>query len=126
MRFSPVALLGLAAIAAADLSTWSDVVGNVPQCMKTCLNDFYTKAGFEDQCGSPDQATVDCLCSVKKSFSDAQDSANDLSSCISNGCDANDLADASSQLTGFENRLTKVENQCSKQGKLLPRLPLFV
>lgn len=124
MRFSPVALLGLAAAAvAADISTWNDIVGNVPACMKTCLNKFYTDNGFEDKCGSPDDATVDCLCGIKGTLSEAQDSGEALGSCISNGCDARDLSDASSQLSDFQNRLMSLESQCDEKGKLL--LPLL-
>ncbi|GAB1217433.1 hypothetical protein ATERTT37_006672 [Aspergillus terreus] len=115
MRFTPVALLGLAAVATAELSTWNDVVGDVPQCMKTCLNNFYTKSGFEDKCGSPGSATVDCLCSVKDSFSDVQDAGEELSSCITDGCSTSDLSDASSQLSGFQSRLTSIMDQCTKQ-----------
>lgn len=123
MRFSPVVLLGLAAAAAAELNSWNDVVGNVPQCMKTCLNTFYTDSGFESKCGSPDQATVDCLCG-EASLSSMKDSADQLGSCIQSGCDASDLADASSQLSGFEDRLTNLDNQCT-QGKLLSRVLHF-
>ncbi|KAI9035702.1 uncharacterized protein KD926_002983 [Aspergillus affinis] len=115
MRFSRVALVGLAAVVSAELSTWNDVVGNVPKCMKTCLNDFYTKSGFEDECGSSGSAAVDCLCGVKDSFSDVQDAGEELSSCITNGCSTSDLTDASSQISGFQSRLTSIMDQCTKQ-----------
>lgn len=124
MRFSPVVLLGLAAVAAAELNSWNDVVGDVSQCMKTCLNSFYTDSGFDSKCGSPDQATVDCLCGAKASFSNMQDSADQMGSCIQSGCDASDLTNASSQLSGVVDRLTNLENQCM-QGKLVSRLLLF-
>jgi hypothetical protein len=118
MRFLPVALLSLASIAIAE-STWKDTVGDVPQCMKTCLNDFYKDAGLEDKCGSSDKATTDCLCGVKDSASDVQNAATSLSSCIQKGCDSSDLADASTQLSDFQNRFTDLTNQCTKSGKLL-------
>lgn len=124
MRFFPVALLGLAAVATAEVSTWNDVVGNVPQCMNKCLNDFYTKSGFEDECGNPNSASVDCLCGVKDSFSDVKDAGKELSSCISNGCSSSDLSDASSQLSEFQSRLTDIMDQCTKKGKLLAHLLL--
>lgn len=119
MRFLPIALLGLASLAAAKLSTWSDVVGNVPQCMKTCMEEYYSDAGLEDQCGSPEEASVDCLCGARDSFKDAQEAAKEMSSCISSGCDANELQEAAKQLAGFQHRYTQVANQCSNSGKLL-------
>lgn len=119
MRFLPVALLGLASLATAKLSTWNDVVGNVPQCMKTCMDEYYTNAGLEDQCGSPDEASVDCLCGAQDSFDDVQEAASDLSSCISSGCDAKELQDAAKQLSGFTDRYTSLASQCSNSGKLL-------
>lgn len=124
MRFFPVALVGLATVAVAEVSTWKDVVGNVPQCMNKCLDDFYTKSGFKDECGSPSSATVDCLCGVKDSFSDVKDAGKELSSCISNGCSTSDLSDASSQVSEFQSRLTDVMDQCTKKGKLLAHLLL--
>jgi hypothetical protein len=108
----------LASVAIAELSSWNDVVGDVPQCMKTCLNNFYDNSGIKDQCGSANEATVNCLCGVKDSMSAVRDSADDLSSCIQGGCDTSDLTNASTQLQGFLDRFTKLENQCSKKGKL--------
>ena len=40
MRFLPVALLGLASVAVADINNWSDLVGTMPKCTKTCLDDY--------------------------------------------------------------------------------------
>ena len=93
-------------------------MGDVPQCMKTCLNDFYKDAGLEDKCGSSDKATTHCLCGVKDS-ADVQDAATSLSSCIQNGCDSSDLADAATQLSDFQDRFADLTNQCTNSGKLL-------
>ncbi|KAJ6035576.1 uncharacterized protein N7446_010338 [Penicillium canescens] len=112
MRFLSLALLSIASIAIAE-GTWKDTVGDVPQCMKTCLNNFYKDAGLEDKCGSSDSATTDCLCGVKDSASEVQDAASSLSSCIQNGCDSSDLADAATQLSDFQDRFTELTNQCT-------------
>lgn len=120
MRFLSVALLGLASIsvtAASDFETWDDIVGDVPQCIKTCLNDFYTDSGFEDKCGSSDDASMDCLCSITSS-STVQDEASNLSTCIQDGCDSGDMSDISSKLSDFQQRFSDAGNQCLS-GKLL-------
>lgn len=112
MRYSAVALLGLASAAVAEVSTWQDVLGDVPQCVKTCLDDFYTNIGFEDECGSPDEATVDCLCGVKDTFSKAQSESSKLQSCFTDGCDAKDLTTAASKLTDYNERFRDLQSQC--------------
>ncbi|KAJ5607871.1 hypothetical protein N7537_004490 [Penicillium hordei] len=114
MRFSSLAILALASVAVADLKTWNDIVGDMPQCIKTCLNDFYNTAGLKDKCGSADSASVDCLCGVKSSVSDFRDNASDLSSCIQDGCDTNEMADAASHLGDFQDRFESLEDQCKK------------
>lgn len=119
MRLSSVIFLGLASVAVADLNSWNDVVGDVPQCIKTCLNDFYNTAGLKSKCGSADTASLDCLCGVKSSVDDVADDASDLSSCIQDGCDSNEIADAASKLQGFMDRFNSLEDQCSKKGKHL-------
>ena len=124
MRLLPVVLLSLASVAVAETSSWNDVLGDMPQCMKTCLNQFYDKSGLEDECGSSDKATVSCLCGVKDSLSNIQDSARDLSSCVRNGCDTSDMTDAATQLRGFQDRFMDLKNQCTKQGKFLSLLVL--
>ncbi|KAJ5931866.1 hypothetical protein N7516_006355 [Penicillium verrucosum] len=116
MRFSSLAILTLASVAVADLKTWNDVVGDMPQCMKTCLNDFYNTAGLKDKCGSSDSASVDCLCGVTGSVSDFRDDATDMSSCIKDGCDTNELAEAASHIGDFQDRYTSLKDQCSKEG----------
>lgn len=116
MRVSSLLLLGLASVAVADLNSWDDVVGDVPQCIKTCLNDYYNTVGLKSKCGSPDSASLDCLCSVKDTVENVQDDASDLSDCIANGCDSDELADASTKLEGFTNRFTDLYNKCSKKG----------
>ena len=122
MRFSSLAVLALASLAtAADLSTWNDVVGDVPQCIKTCFNDFYDNSGFKDKCGSADSAKVSCLCGAGESVSDIKSSASSLSSCISNGCSTDDLANASSSLQDFQTRFQNLSDQCSRKGKFLSR-----
>lgn len=118
MRFLPVALLGLASIAIADLSSWSDVVGDVPQCIKTCLNEFYSDSGLESACGSADTASVKCLCGVKDSASDIQDEGNQLSSCIQTGCTSVELNDSRTELQDFETRYSELMSQCTNEGKL--------
>lgn len=120
MRFLPVALLGLASIAIADLSSWSDVVGDVPQCIKTCLNEFYSDSGLESACGSADTASVKCLCGVKDSASDIQDEGNQLSSCIQTGCTSAELNDSRTELQDFETRYSELMSQCTNEGKLEP------
>ncbi|CRL18377.1 unnamed protein product [Penicillium camemberti] len=116
MRFSSLAILTLASVAAAaDLKTWNDVVGDMSQCMKTCLNDFYNTAGLKDKCGSADSASVDCLCGVTGSVSDFQDDASNLSSCIQDGCDTDEMADAASNLGEFQDRFESLQDQCSKK-----------
>ncbi|KAJ5211173.1 hypothetical protein N7491_010993 [Penicillium cf. griseofulvum] len=115
MRFSPLAILALASVAVADIKTWNDVVGDVPQCIKTCLGEYYDGVGLKDQCGSADKATVDCLCGTTGSVADIQDDASDLSKCMQNGCETSELSDAVSKLQGFQERLEGVYNQCTKE-----------
>ncbi|KGO46776.1 hypothetical protein PEX1_105850 [Penicillium expansum] len=116
MRFSSIAILSLASVAVADLKTWNDVVGDMPQCIKTCLSNFYNTAGLKDKCGSADKATVDCLCGVKGSFADLQDDASELSTCIQDGCDTNEIADAATKLGDFQDRFESLQDQCSAKG----------
>ena len=134
MRFSSLAVLSLASAAvAADLKTWNDVVGDVPSCIKTCLDTFYSSAGLEDKCGSPDSADVTCVCGMSGSASDYQDDATKLSSCIQDKCETSELADAVSSLKGFMERFQSLEGECegssssssssgSKKGTLLSNL----
>ncbi|KAJ6169169.1 hypothetical protein N7497_002012 [Penicillium chrysogenum] len=113
MRFSSLAVLSLASAAvAADLKTWNDVVGDVPSCIKTCLDTFYSSAGLEDKCGSPDSADVTCVCGMSGSASDYQDDATKLSSCIQDKCETSELADAVSSLKGFMERFQSLEGEC--------------
>lgn len=84
MRFLSVALVGLASIsltAPSDFQTWDDIVGDVPQCMETCLDDFYSNSGLGGKCASSEHASMDCLCGVT-SFSSVQSSVDDLTTCI--------------------------------------------
>lgn len=122
MRFSSLAILTLASVAVADLKTWNDVVGDMPQCIKTCLNDFYNTAGLKDKCGSADSASIDCLCGVTGSMSDIRSEASDLSSCIQDGCDTDEMADAASNLGDFQDRLSSLQDQCSKKSRFLSRV----
>lgn len=118
MRFLSVALVGLASVsatAAAEYKTWNEIVGDVPQCIKSCLNDFYTDAGLDDTCGSPSEGTLDCLCD-STSFSSIQDSAQNLSDCIQDECDSSELSEASSKLSDFQDRFSDAEDQCSSSG----------
>ncbi|CAI7625907.1 hypothetical protein N7527_002934 [Penicillium freii] len=114
MRFSSLAILSLASVAVADLKTWNDVVGDMPQCMKTCLGDFYNTAGLKDKCGSSDSASIDCLCGVTGSVSDFRDDASDLTSCIKDGCSTEEMAGAASHIGDFQDRLTSLQDQCKK------------
>ncbi|KAJ5988386.1 hypothetical protein N7481_003596 [Penicillium waksmanii] len=117
MRFLSIALVGLASIsvtAASDFETWDDIVGDVPQCIKTCLDDFYNDSGLEDKCGSSDDASMDCLCSVT-SFSSVQSSVDDLSTCIQDGCDSGDLSEISSKLSNFQERFSDAGDQCMSE-----------
>ncbi|CAI7613461.1 unnamed protein product [Penicillium glandicola] len=116
MRFFSLAILSLASVAVADLKTWNDVVGDVPQCIKTCLNDFYNTAGLKDKCGSTDTATVDCLCGIQGTASDFQDDASTLSTCIENGCDTSEVVNAAANLEDFLNRFQTANEQCSAKG----------
>jgi hypothetical protein len=132
MRFSSLAVLSLASVAvAADLKTWNDVVGDVPSCIKTCLDTFYSSAGLEDKCGSPDSADVTCICDIGGTTSDYQDDASQLSSCIQDKCETSELTDAISSLKGFQERFQSLESECegsssssssSKKGTLLSNL----
>lgn len=118
MRFLSVALVGLASVsatAAAEYKTWNEIVGDVPKCIKSCLNDFYTDAGLDDTCGSPSEGTLDCLCD-STSFSSIQDSAQNLSDCIQDECDSSELSEASSKLSDFQDRFSDAEDQCSSSG----------
>lgn len=120
MRFLSVALVGLASIsltAASGFQTWDDIVGDVLQCMKTCLGDFYNNSGLEGKCGSSDHTSVDCLCGVT-SFSSVQSSVDDLSTCIQGGCDSGDLSEISSKLSDFQERFSDAGDQCMSEGKL--------
>lgn len=116
MRFLPVALLGLASVAVADISNWSDIVGDMPECTKTCLDTYYKDIGFEKKCGKPDEASTDCLCGIKD-VKDLQGSVRDLSKCIQSGCSASDLSDASKDLSGFQDRMLDLSKQCSGSSK---------
>ncbi len=113
MRFLAVTLLGLASVSVAEVSSWSEVLGDVPQCMKTCLNDFYENIGLEDECGSPEEASVDCLCGVKDKFSTIQDESSKLQSCFTDGCDTKELASAASKLSDYNERFRDLQNQCT-------------
>ncbi|CAI7604913.1 unnamed protein product [Penicillium discolor] len=115
MRFSSLAILTLASVAVADLKTWNDVVGDMPQCIKTCLNDFYNTAGLKDKCGSANSASVDCLCGVTSSVSDFRSEASNLSSCIQDGCDTDEMADAAANIGDFQDRFESLQDQCSKK-----------
>ncbi|KAJ5103081.1 hypothetical protein N7532_003610 [Penicillium argentinense] len=117
MRFLPITLFGLALapFAAAEFKTWDDVVGDMPKCIDTCMDKFYTSAGLEDACGSSDSASVSCLCGVKNSFSEVQDGADDLSSCISSTCDMSELSQASSKLSEFTERFQDLQTQCESE-----------
>jgi hypothetical protein len=120
MRFSPLAILALASAAvAADIKTWNDVVGDVPQCVKTCLGDYYDGIGLKDQCGSADKATVDCLCKTTASVSDVREDASELSKCMQNGCEPNELSDGISKIQDFQERLQSVYSQCTGKGMFL-------
>ncbi|CAG8159915.1 unnamed protein product [Penicillium nalgiovense] len=113
MRFSSLAVLSLASVAvAADLKTWDDVVGDVPSCIKSCLDTFYSSAGLEDKCGSPDSADVTCVCGASGSASDYQGEATKLSSCIQDKCETSELTDAVSSLKGFMERFQSLQGEC--------------
>lgn len=112
MRFLAVTLLGLASVSVAEVSSWQDVLGDVPSCVKTCLDDFYKNVGFEDECGSPDEASVDCLCGVKDTFEKAQSESSKLQSCFTDGCDTKELASAASKLSDYNERYHDLQNQC--------------
>jgi hypothetical protein len=119
MRFSSLTILTLASVAAAtDLKTWDDVVGDVPQCIKTCINDFYNTSGLKSKCGSADTATVNCVCTVKDTMSNINSEANDLSTCIQDGCSSSELADALTKLEDFTSRFDNLSTQCSAKGTL--------
>jgi hypothetical protein len=122
MRFVALVILTLASVAFADLNNWNDAVGDVPQCIKTCYNDFYNTSGLKAKCGSADKATVKCLCSVQDSVADINSSASDLSSCIQDGCSTEDLADAVTQLQDFQTRFEGLMDQCSAKSTFLPRI----
>lgn len=124
MRFVSIALVGLVSISVtvtSDFETWDDIVGDVPQCIKACLDDFYGDSGLEDECGSSDDASMDCLCSVT-SFSSVQSSANDLSTCIQDSCDSGDLSKISSKLSDFQERFSDAGDQCMSEDKPICRL----
>lgn len=121
MHFLSVALVGLASISvasASDYKSWDDIVGDVPQCMTTCVDTFYSDSGLEDECGSSDEASMSCLCGAS-SFSQAESSAEDLSTCIQNKCDSGDLTNLASQLSEFSDRFSNAEEQCVNGGKLI-------
>ncbi|CAI7591211.1 unnamed protein product [Penicillium manginii] len=106
--------MGLASISvttASDFQSWDDIVGDAPQCIKSCLDDFYSNAGLKDECGSSDDASMNCLCNAS-SFTAAQSSANDLSTCIQKGCDSGDLSELSSSLSDFQDRFMDAAEQC--------------
>ncbi|KAJ6179672.1 hypothetical protein N7519_010133 [Penicillium mononematosum] len=112
MRFSSLAILSLASAAvAADLKTWNDVVGDVPSCIKTCLDTFYSSSGLEDKCGSADSADVTCICDISGSASEYRDESTKLSTCIQDKCETNELAEAASTLKGFMERFQSLEGQ---------------
>ncbi|KAJ5143258.1 uncharacterized protein N7515_002045 [Penicillium bovifimosum] len=115
MRFFPLAVLGLASVAVADFSSWNDVVGDAPQCLKKCTNDFYNDVGLDDQCGSSDQASVKCLCGVSKSTSDLSAAADSLSSCVTDNCSAEELTDAFDKVMAFSERFTDLASQCTEE-----------
>ena len=116
MRFLPVALLGLASVAVADINNWSDLVGTMPKCTKTCLDDYYKDLGFEKKCGKADDADTKCLCGIKD-IKDLQGAAMDLSKCMQKGCSASDLSDVTSDLEGFQGRIQDFVDQCNESSK---------
>ncbi|KAJ5294902.1 hypothetical protein N7508_009723 [Penicillium antarcticum] len=46
-------------------------------------------------------------------MSDVEDAASSLSSCLSSGCDSEDLSDASFKLEAFQNRFSDLSTQCT-------------
>lgn len=116
MRFLPVALLGLASVAVADIKNWSDLMGTMPKCTKTCLNDYYKDLGFEKKCGKSDDASTNCLCGIKD-VKDLQGAAMDLSKCMQRECSASDLSNVTSDLEGFQGRIQDFVDQCNESSK---------
>ena len=116
MRFLPVALLGLASVAVADISNWNDIIGDMPKCTQTCIDTYYKDIGFEKKCGKPDEASTDCLCGIKD-VKDLQDAVRDLNKCTQSGCSSTDISDAASGLEGFQDRLMDFSKQCTGSSK---------
>ncbi|KKK15254.1 hypothetical protein P175DRAFT_0505428 [Aspergillus ochraceoroseus IBT 24754] len=112
MRLLSVALLGLASIAVADITSWNQLLGDIPSCYKTCLDDYYKDSGLETKCGSPDSATASCICSVKAPINDIADEASTLRSCVTSGC--SDLSSSDeSNIQAFAQRYNELVTQCT-------------
>lgn len=122
MRFLSVAVLGLASVAAAaDIKSWDDLMGDIPTCMKKCMNDFYKDGGLEKECGAPEKASADCLCkpASAKIISDTMSSVDDLQDCLKDSCTQSDLTDNVDKINDMGTRATDFQKQCEK-GKSKP------
>lgn len=119
MRFLPVAVLGLASVAAAAddyayLKTWNDVMGDIPACMKKCMNIFYKDSNVEKECGAPEKATDECLCKPesKKTISSIMTGVSDLDNCFKDVCTHSQYTNNSHKLDSLDNRLTGLQKHC--------------
>ncbi|PLN86501.1 hypothetical protein BDW42DRAFT_190087 [Aspergillus taichungensis] len=118
MRFLPIAVVGLASVAtAAELKSWDDIVGDIPTCIKKCMNDFYTDSGVEKECGAPDKASIDCLCQPAsyKLVSSTLSSVDDLQDCLKDSCSEKDLTDSIDKINAMGERAEDFQDQCEKR-----------
>lgn len=122
MRFLPIAVVGLASVAAAaELKSWDDIMGDIPTCIKKCMNNFYKDGGLEKECGAPEKATADCLCKPAsyKIISDTVSSVDELQDCLKESCTQSELTDNIDKINGMGERAQDFQDQCEDKGKLL-------
>lgn len=131
MRLLPVTVLGLVSVAAAanadaytdayaNLKTWNDVMGDIPNCMKKTMNIFYKDGVVDKECGAPEKATDDCLCKpkIKEDISYIMTGVSDLDSAFKNACTHSEYTDNSNKLDGLDKRLKGLQSHCLAMCKL--------
>ena len=120
MRFLPIAVVGLASVAAAaEIKSWNDLLGDIPTCTKKCMNEFYKDSGLEKECGAPEKAGADCLCKPAsfEIFSDTMDSMDELQSCLKDSCSDSELREGADKAKDMYQRAKDFQKQCKDSGK---------
>ncbi|PGH12226.1 hypothetical protein AJ79_04406 [Helicocarpus griseus UAMH5409] len=125
MRLFPIALLGLASVAVAEFKTWNDVMGDVPECVKKCYGDWYNSTPLKEPCGSPDKATMDCICKVPNIKSDTMTTEQSMDDCLKKDCTGDDLEEITAKREEIQKRLEQFKDQCASGSGALSVSPNF-